>query len=62
MSQFSATGCFSGGISLKPSANMDAMRADMGGAACTLAAVYTAARLKIPINVIGRAAANTELS
>ncbi|KAI0221061.1 Cytosol aminopeptidase [Lamellibrachia satsuma] len=42
----------SGGISLKPPANMDAMRADMGGAACTLSAVYTAAKLHIPINVV----------
>ena len=33
---------------------MDAMRADMGGAACTLSAVYTAAKLRIPINIIGK--------
>jgi len=42
----------SGGISIKPSANMDEMRADMGGAACVLSAVYTAARLKLPVNII----------
>ena len=35
-----------GGISLKPSANMDAMRADMGGAATTTAAILSAARLE----------------
>ncbi len=35
----------SGGISLKPGLNMDKMRADMGGAACTLAAGYTVGRL-----------------
>ena len=44
---------FSGGISLKPSLNMDAMRADMGGAACVVASIYTAARLKLPINLKG---------
>ena len=44
---------FSGGISIKPSASMDAMRADMGGAACTLGSIYTAAKLKLPINIIG---------
>lgn len=44
----------SGGISLKPSPSMDAMRADMGGAATVCAAVVTAAALKLPINIIGR--------
>jgi aminopeptidase len=43
----------SGGISLKPSAAMDEMRADMGGAACSIAAIYTAARLQLPINIKG---------
>lgn len=43
--------CHSGGISIKPSAGMDEMRSDMGGAACVLASVYTAARLAIPINL-----------
>lgn len=41
----------SGGISIKPSAKMDAMRADMGGAACSLAAVWAAAHLQLPINI-----------
>ena len=36
-----------GGISIKPSANMDAMRADMGGAAVTVATVYAAALNKM---------------
>ncbi|KAB7506841.1 Cytosol aminopeptidase [Armadillidium nasatum] len=43
----------SGGISLKPSNNMDKMRADMGGAACTVGSIFTAASLKIPINIKG---------
>lgn len=43
----------SGGISIKPSANMDKMRGDMGGAACTLATILTAARLKLPLHITG---------
>lgn len=43
----------SGGISIKPSAFMEDMRADMGGGACVVASIYTAARLKLPINVMG---------
>uniref|UniRef100_A0A8D0B9K4 Cytosol aminopeptidase n=1 Tax=Salvator merianae TaxID=96440 RepID=A0A8D0B9K4_SALMN len=43
----------SGGISIKPSANMDAMRADMGGAATICSAIVAAAELKLPINLIG---------
>ncbi|XP_070804334.1 cytosol aminopeptidase [Pituophis catenifer annectens] len=45
----------SGGISIKPSANMDAMRADMGGAATIFSAIVTAAEFKLPINLIGLA-------
>ncbi|XP_058049749.1 cytosol aminopeptidase isoform X1 [Ahaetulla prasina] len=45
----------SGGISIKPSANMDAMRADMGGAATIFSAIVTAAELALPINLIGLA-------
>lgn len=41
----------SGGISLKPSASMDEMRADMGGAACVFAALYASATLKLNVNV-----------
>lgn len=43
----------SGGISLKPSSNMDKMRADMGGAANVLSTIYTLATLKAPVNIIG---------
>ncbi|KAM4709385.1 cytosol aminopeptidase [Discoglossus pictus] len=45
----------SGGISLKPSAGMDEMRGDMGGAATICSAIVTAATLKLPINIIGLA-------
>jgi len=43
----------SGGISIKPSANMDAMRADMGGAAAVVGSIQAAAALGLPINVRG---------
>jgi aminopeptidase len=43
----------SGGISLKPSSNMDAMRADMGGAANVLSSICALAALKSKINIIG---------
>ncbi|GAA5980613.1 hypothetical protein JCM11641_006699 [Rhodosporidiobolus odoratus] len=42
----------SGGISLKPGAAMKEMRADMGGAATTLASAWAIAKLKIPINLV----------
>ncbi|XP_063777367.1 cytosol aminopeptidase [Pseudophryne corroboree] len=45
----------SGGISLKPSSGMDAMRADMGGAATICSTILTAATLRLPINLIGLA-------
>ncbi|CAM4549672.1 cytosol aminopeptidase [Lepidochelys kempii] len=45
----------SGGISLKPSSGMDAMRADMGGAATVCSAIVTAATLNLPLNIIGLA-------
>ncbi|KAJ8336332.1 hypothetical protein SKAU_G00396750 [Synaphobranchus kaupii] len=45
----------SGGISLKPSSGMDAMRADMGGAATVCSSIVTAAALKLPIKIIGLA-------
>lgn len=44
----------SGGISIKPSANMDAMRADMGGAATISSAIVTAVKLNLPLNMIGK--------
>ncbi|KAK7085790.1 bleomycin hydrolase, partial [Halocaridina rubra] len=42
-----------GGISLKPPAKMDRMRADMGGAACTIGSMFIAAALQLPINLKG---------
>ncbi|KZC05947.1 Cytosol aminopeptidase, partial [Dufourea novaeangliae] len=42
-----------GGISLKPPADMDEMRADMTGAACVVAAIRAAAELKLKVNMIG---------
>jgi aminopeptidase len=45
---------YSGGISIKPSANMDLMRADMGGAATICSAIVSAATLSLPINIVGK--------
>jgi leucyl aminopeptidase len=41
----------SGGISIKPAANMDAMKSDMSGAAAVLGAMTAIARLKPKVNV-----------
>ncbi|CAE1242571.1 LAP3 [Acanthosepion pharaonis] len=41
----------SGGISLKPSADMDKMRADMGGAACVVGTIFGVTKLQLPINL-----------
>ena len=43
----------SGGISLKPSANMHLMKSDMGGAAAVMGAFVVAARLRLPVRLIG---------
>ncbi|KFM65153.1 Cytosol aminopeptidase, partial [Stegodyphus mimosarum] len=43
----------SGGISLKPSSNMDKMRGDMGGAACVAAAIWAASALDLKVNLKG---------
>ena len=43
----------SGGISIKPSANMEEMKADMSGAAAVLATVSSAARLNLPVHLVG---------
>ena len=43
----------SGGISIKPSAQMDEMKYDMGGAAGVLGAMRALAELNLPLNVIG---------
>ncbi|MBL8765801.1 MAG: leucyl aminopeptidase [Planctomycetes bacterium] len=42
-----------GGISIKPSAGMEEMKYDMCGGAAVVGAVEAAARLKLPIRVIG---------
>lgn len=41
-----------GGISLKPGANMDEMKFDMCGAASVFGAIKSVARLKLPLNVV----------
>ncbi|KAJ7608200.1 leucine aminopeptidase [Roridomyces roridus] len=42
----------SGGISLKPGADMKLMRGDMGGAAAVVSAALAIAQLKLPINLV----------
>jgi leucyl aminopeptidase len=42
-----------GGISLKPPANMDEMKFDMSGAASVLGTLKSVAALELPINVVG---------
>lgn len=42
-----------GGISIKPSANMGAMKSDMGGAAAVLGTMKTVGLLDLPLRVIG---------
>jgi leucyl aminopeptidase len=42
-----------GGISIKPAANMDEMKGDMAGAAAVIAAVRAIAALRLPIKVTG---------
>ena len=43
----------SGGLSLKPSESMKAMKCDMAGAATVLGVMTAVARLKLPVNVVG---------
>lgn len=43
----------SGGISIKPSADMDKMKTDMAGGAAVIGAIKAASELKIPVNVVG---------
>jgi leucyl aminopeptidase len=43
----------SGGISIKPAENMEQMKADMTGGADVLAAIRTAARMRLPLNIVG---------
>lgn len=43
----------SGGISIKPSANMAEMKMDMSGAAAVIGVMRAAARLKLPLRLVG---------
>ena len=43
----------SGGISIKPGAGMEEMKTDMAGSAAVLGTMEAAARLKLPLNLIG---------
>jgi aminopeptidase len=43
----------SGGISIKPAAGMDLMKGDMSGAAVVVASLLGAAKLQLPIDLIG---------
>ncbi|MBI3324020.1 MAG: leucyl aminopeptidase [Candidatus Omnitrophica bacterium] len=51
----------SGGISLKPAEKMEQMKYDMSGAAAVLGTIQAAARLKLPIRLIGIIAATENL-
>jgi cytosol aminopeptidase len=42
-----------GGISIKPSAGMAAMKGDMGGASCVVGAIHALAALQVPLKVTG---------
>lgn len=42
-----------GGVSIKPSAKMHLMKADMGGAAAALGTLEAAARLALPVHLVG---------
>ncbi len=43
----------SGGISIKPAANMEEMKTDMSGGAAVLGAMRVCAQLKLPLRVVG---------
>ncbi len=43
----------SGGISIKPSENMEKMKYDMSGGAAVMGAIMAAARLKTPLHIVG---------
>lgn len=43
----------SGGISIKPAANMAEMKMDMSGAAAVIGTLEAAARLKLPVHLVG---------
>lgn len=46
-----------GGLSIKPSQNMHYMKSDMGGAAAVLGMVELAARINLPVHIVGLVAA-----
>ena len=50
-----------GGISLKPAAEMDEMKFDMGGAASVLGTMAAVARLKAKVNLVGIVAATENM-
>ncbi len=50
-----------GGISLKPAAEMDEMKFDMCGAASVLGTLRAVAEMKLPINVVGMIAASENM-
>ena len=50
-----------GGISLKPAAEMDEMKFDMCGAASVLGTLHAIAEMKLPINVVGVIAASENM-
>ena len=51
----------SGGLSLKPSKNMEQMKYDMSGAAAVLGTIKAAASLKLPVRIVGIIAATENL-
>ncbi|RTL56433.1 MAG: leucyl aminopeptidase [Rhodocyclaceae bacterium] len=50
-----------GGISLKPAPDMDEMKYDMSGAASVLGTLKSAAKLKLPLNIVGVVAATENM-
>jgi len=42
-----------GGLNLKPTGSMETMKCDMGGAACVLGVMETAAKLGLKVNLVG---------
>ncbi len=50
-----------GGISIKPAAEMDEMKFDMCGAASVLGTLHAIAEMKLPINVVGVIAASENM-
>jgi leucyl aminopeptidase len=51
----------SGGLSLKSAAGMMTMKSDMGGAAAVIAAIIAAAKLDLPVRVVGWVAATENM-